>query len=194
MDKEFRVIEERILSDNWGRLQSVTFEIKRRNGEPQQHTQEMYDVGDGAAILLYNRDQGTVILNHQFRLVTVYNKNPGGMLVEVCAGKVEDGLSPEATVQKEALEETGYNVTDIKLVTKLYMSPGSFTELLYFYVGCYRPSDRPGHGGGNEDEGEDIEINEVPFSKAMEMVATGEIKDAKTVILLQYAKLNGLLD
>jgi nudix-type nucleoside diphosphatase (YffH/AdpP family) len=154
----------------------------------------MYDVGDGAAILLYNKEQRTVILNHQFRLVTVYNQNPDGMLIEVCAGKVEDGLSPEATVQKEAIEETGYRVSEVKEVMKLYMSPGSFTELLHFYVGKYDPDDRPGKGGGNEEEGEDIEVNEVPFGEAMEMVRNGAIKDAKTVILLQYANLNRLLD
>ena len=194
MQTEFSILKEETLSDGWGKLQSIKFEKKLRNGETHQGTQEMYHVGNGACILLYNKEKGTVILNQQLRLVTTYNGNPTGMLTEVTAGIVDDGMSAEETVKKETYEETGYEAADVKQVMQLYMSPGSFTEYLYFFTGTYDPANKPGKGGGQEDEGEAIEVMEVPFSKALDMVASGEIKDAKTVILLQYAKLNNLLD
>ena len=193
MNRDFKIKEEKVISENWGKLQAITYEIAGRDGTMQEEKAELYDTGDAVAVLLYNKAQGTVILNRQFRIATVYNGNPDGMLTEVCAGMIEHGLPPEETVRKEIKEETGYVLTDVVQVMKLYISPGAYTQMLHFYVAAYSPEDKKSGGGGRKDEGEMIETEEVPYSKAMEMLRSGEIMDAKTVLLLQYAGLNGLL-
>ena len=193
MNRDYKITGEKVISDGWGRLQAITYKIRGRDGHMQEARAELYDTGNAVAVLLYNKAQGTVILNRQFRIATVYNGNPGGMLTEVCAGKIENGLSPDETVRKEIEEETGYSLKDVMPVMKLYMSPGAFTEMLHFYVAAYTPVDKKKEGGGLKEEGEQIEPEELPYGKAMEMVQRGEINDAKTVLLLQYAGLHGLL-
>lgn len=190
---KYKIINEKVLSKGWGTLQEVTYEKEGHDGKMHQLKTETYDVGNGAAILLYNKEKGTVVLIRQFRLVTVYNGNPEGMLTEVCAGKIDD-LSPDETIIKEVKEETGYQISQIEHVMQLYMSPGSFTELLHLYIAPYTPEMKKGEGGGLANEGEMVEVHEMPYTQAMEMVWNGEIKDAKTVLLLQYAGLKGLFD
>lgn len=190
--RKYEIKEERIISDSWGKLQAVRYEVSGRDGQMHEATEEVYDIGNAVAVLLYDKARGTVLLNRQFRLVTVYNGLPDGMLTEVCAGKIEGGLSPEETVRKEIREETGYAVGEVTPVMRLYMSPGALTETLYFYVAAYTPAEKVEAGGGKADEGEAIELQEIPFSEAMEQVKRGEIVDAKTVILLQYAALQGI--
>lgn len=185
------IIGTEILSNNWYTLKKVTYQYTRRDGSSQRQSREAYDRGNGAAILLYNKSLRTVILTRQFRLPTFINGNPDGMLIEVCAGLL-DKDNPEDAIRRETQEETGYKVAEVRKVFEAYMSPGSVTELLYFFVAEYEKSMKVDAGGGVEHEQEDIEVLEVTLDKAMKMITGGEIKDGKTIMLLLYAKLNGL--
>jgi len=191
VNERVRVIDKEVLADSWGKLTRWTLELQRRSGEWQRQTRETYDRGDGAAILLYDPDRKTVILTRQFRFPVYFNGEPG-YIIEVCAGKL-DGDDPATCARKEAEEETGYRVTDVRQVFRSYMSPGSVTERLSLFIVQYDADKRVSEGGGHAHEGEDIEVLELPFAQALEMVEAGEINDAKTVMLLQYAALKGLL-
>ena len=187
-----RVVEEKLLSDNWYTLKTTTFDLQRRDGTWQRQHRESYDRGNGATILLYNRAQKTVILTRQFRFPTYVNGNTSGMMIEACAGLL-DKDDPETCIKRETEEETGYQVREVRKVFEAYMSPGSVTERLYFFVGEYSARDKISDGGGHPHEGEDIEVLELLLDAALEMVTKGEIVDAKTIMLLQYAKLRGLV-
>lgn len=191
MSQSVRIVEEKLLSDSWGIVKKTTIEVLRRNGEWQRQVRETYDRGDGAGILLYDPNRQTVILTRQFRF-PVYAHGEPGPLVEVPAGKL-DGDDPVTCARKEAEEETGYRVSDVRKVMDAYMSPGSVTEKLSLFVGRYDPASRVSDGGGLAHEGEDIEVLELPFATALEMLSAGQICDGKTIMLLQYAALNGLL-
>ena len=186
-----RVVEEKLLSDNWYTLKTTTFDLQRRDGTWQRQHRESYDRGNGATIRLYNRAQKTVILTRQFRFPTYVNGNTSGMMIEACAGLL-DKDDPETCIKRETEEETGYRVREVRKVFEAYMSPGSVTERLYFFVGEYSARDRVSDGGGHPHEGEDIEVLELPLDAALAMIENGEIIDAKTIMLLQYAKLQGL--
>ena len=192
MIKNVKVLETKILSDNWYTLKKITYEFQKGHGPAQTQTREAYDRGNGATILLYNKDQGTVILTRQFRLPTFINGNSTGMLIEACAGLL-DKDNPEDCIRRETEEETGYKVSEVRKIFEAYMSPGSVTEILYFFIAEYSKSMKVNEGGGVDHEEENIEVLEIPFAKAMAMVDTGEIRDAKTIMLLQYIKLHGLL-
>ena len=189
---ETKILSDELLSNNWYKLRKLTYEIKKRNGTVVKQVREAYDRGNGAAILLYNKENKTVILTRQFRLPTFINGNTSGMLIEVCAGLL-DNDNPEDCIRREAEEETGYKISNVHKVYEAYMSPGSVTELLYFFFAEYAASMKINEGGGIEHEQEDIEVLELPFQKAFQMMETGEIKDGKTIMLLQYAKLNNLI-
>ena len=186
-----KILDKEVLSDNWYKLYKFTYSITARNGEQLVQSREAYDRGNGATILLYNPSQKTVILTRQFRLPTLVNGNDGGMLIESCAGLL-DLDNPEECIRRETEEETGYRIQQVRKIFDVYMSPGSVTEILHFFVGEYSKDQKVTDGGG-VDEDENIEVLELDFDKAYNMIASGEIRDAKTVILLQYAKLNGLL-
>ncbi|WP_431161435.1 GDP-mannose pyrophosphatase NudK [Flagellimonas beolgyonensis] len=186
-----RNIRKELLSDNWYTLNKVTFEYQREDGSWETQIREAYDRGNGAAILLYNVQKGTVVLTRQFRMPTYLNGNEDGMMVEACAGLLEKG-NAEQTIKMEVEEETGYKIDHVKKVFEAYMSPGSVTEILYFFIGQYTDAMKVGEGGGAEDETENIEVLELPFRKALQMMETGEIRDAKTIMLLQYAQLHNL--
>ncbi|MEL7451048.1 MAG: NUDIX domain-containing protein [Pseudomonadota bacterium] len=177
-----------VLSDAWSVLTRHTFEWHHSNGEWQQQVRETYDRGDGVAILLYNAERRAVILTRQLRYPTVVN-GWDEMMVEVPAGALEGG-DPEITMAREVEEETGYRVHGLKRIFEAFMSPGAVTEAIYFFVGTYLPDDRVSEGGGLVEEGEDIEVLETGFDEAMAMIADGRIRDAKTIMLLQYAALN----
>jgi nudix-type nucleoside diphosphatase (YffH/AdpP family) len=189
---KIRNINKDILSDNWYTLYKFTYEYKKEDGSWEKQIRESYDRGNGAAILLYNKDRGTVILTKQFRMPTYVNGNPSGMMIEVCAG-VLDGAEPEDCIKKEVEEETGYRIDHVKKVFESYMSPGAVTEILHFFIGEYQEQMKIGDGGGAEDETENIEVLEVLFDTALNMITNGEIKDAKTIMLLQYARLNNII-
>lgn len=191
MSLKINVIKDKILSENYFVLRNITYELTRGNGEVIRHKREVYDRGNGATILLYNRDKKSVLLIRQFRVATWVNGNEDGRLIESCAGLLDDD-EPEVCIRKEAIEETGYQVGEVRKVFELYMSPGGVTELVHFFIAEYGDAQRVNNGGGVEDE--DIEVLEFPFSQALEMVASGEIRDGKAVILLQYLKLSGLMD
>lgn len=186
-------ISKELLSDNWYSLHRVTFDYQCENGQWQTQVREAYNRGNGAAILLYNAQTKKVVLTRQFRMPTYLNGNTDGMMVEVCAGVLEDG-NPEETIKREVAEETGYAIEKVKKVFESYMSPGSVTEILHFFVGEYNETMRVSSGGGAAGETEHIEVLEMPFSVALDMVDTGEIKDAKTIMLLQWAKINALFN
>ena len=181
-----------VLSANWYTLRKVVFDYQKKDGTWETQSREAYDRGNGATILLYNPTQQTVILTRQFRMPTYVNGNPTGMMIEACAGLL-DLDHAEDCIRRETEEETGYRVTAVNKVFELYMSPGSVTEILHFFVGEYASDMKTHDGGGIADEQENIEVLELPFVQALDMVHTGAINDAKTVILLQYAQMNGLL-
>jgi GDP-mannose pyrophosphatase NudK len=189
--KNPEIVNVEVLSDNWYVLRKYTYRFQQ-NGEWVERQREAYDRGNGAAILLYNRQQGTVILTRQFRLPTFVNGNASGMLTEACAGLL-DKDNPEAAIRRETEEETGYRVGTVEKVFEAYMSPGSVTEILYFFIAEYTPSMKVDEGGGLEHEEEEIEVLELSFTRAWEMMERGEIRDGKTIMLLQHLRLKGLL-
>ncbi|POY41121.1 GDP-mannose pyrophosphatase NudK [Flavobacterium alvei] len=191
-DPKITIQKTELLSDNWYLLNKITFDYQEENKPTETHIREVYDRGNGAAILLYNPAEKTVILTRQFRLPSYLNKNQTGMMIEVCAGLLDQD-HPEQCIIRETEEETGYRISKVQKVMETYMSPGAVTEILYLFIGEYNASMKVHEGGGLDAEQEHIEVMELPFEKAFEMIATGEIKDAKTVMLLQYAKINELV-
>jgi len=189
---EIKIQKEEILSDNWYILRKFTYDFKLKNGSWQTQSREAYDRGNGATILLYNLEQKSVILTRQFRLPSFVNGNPSGMLIEACAGLL-DKDSPEDCIRREVEEETGYKVSHVRKIFEAYMSPGSVTEILYFFIAEYAASMKVHEGGGVEHEQEEIEVLELPFEKALAMIDDGEIRDAKTIMLLQHLRLKGIL-
>jgi nudix-type nucleoside diphosphatase (YffH/AdpP family) len=188
-----RIRSVQTLSDDWYLLKKTTFDYLRRDGSWQTQSRETYDRGNGAAILLFNRTHETVVLTRQFRLPAYVNGLADGMLVEACAGLL-DKDDPEACIQREAEEETGFRIHNPRKVFEAYMSPGSVTEKLFFFVAEYDRENKISEGGGDEKEGEDIEVLELPIQRALEMISSGEIADGKTIMLLQYAKLQKLFE
>ncbi len=181
-----------LLSDNWYILNKVTYEYHREDQNMETHIREVYDQGNGAAILLYNSIEKTVILTRQFRLPTYLNGNKSGMMIEVCAGLL-DKDQPEQCVIRETEEETGYRIKTVRKVFETFMSPGAVTEILHLFVGEYDSTMKVGDGGGADNEQENIEVLEYSFDETFALIESGEIKDAKTIMLLQYAKINNLV-
>jgi GDP-mannose pyrophosphatase NudK len=177
-----------ILSDNWYTLKKISYELES-NGNKQMQSREAYDRGNGATILLYNLSKKTVILTRQFRLVTFINGNPDGMLIEACAGLL-DADNAEDCIRRETEEETGYRIGEVMKVFEAYMSPGSVTELVYFFIAPYTTEMKIGEGGGIQHEQENIEVMEIDFTSALEMIRTGEIRDGKTIMLLQHLQIH----
>lgn len=192
MINDVKILETELLSDNWYTLRKITYEYLKKDGTKQVQSREAYDRGNGAVILLYNKELSKVILTRQFRLPTFLNGNASGMLIEACAGLL-DTDNPEDCIRRETEEETGYQITDVKKVFEAYMSPGSVTEILYFFVAEYNQSMKVNEGGGLAHEEENIEVLELDIEEAMKMMENGAIKDAKTIMLLQYVRLHQLL-
>jgi GDP-mannose pyrophosphatase NudK len=190
MTDKIKILDTEILSDNWYVLRKITFEYIKVDGTKKIQSREAYDRGNGATILLYNKQQKTVILTRQFRLPTYINGNESGMLIEACAGLLDDD-NPEDCIKKETEEETGYIVSDVKKIFEVYMSPGAVTEIIHFFIAEYSQNMKLAPGGGLEEE--DIEVLEFDIDDAMKMIDEGEIRDGKTIILLQYAKLHNIL-
>lgn len=181
-----------ILSDNWYTLNKVTYSVSKKDGTTETQSREAYDRGNGAVILLYNKLSNTVILTRQFRLPTYINGNDTGMLIEACAGLL-DNDNPEDCIKRETEEETGYKISKVEKIFEAYMSPGSVTEILYFFIAEYSNEMKITDGGGLEEEGENIEVLELSFEETLKMIDTGEIKDAKTIMLLQHLRIKGIL-
>ena len=181
-----------VLSDNWYTLRKITYEYFKKDGSLQTQSREAYDRGNGATILLYNKEQRTVILTRQFRLPTFVNGNSTGMMIEACAGLL-DKDNAEDCIRRETEEETGYQVREIRKIFEAYMSPGSVTEILHFFIAEYAAAMKVNDGGGLAHEEENIEVLEIGIEQAMDMISIGEIKDAKTIMLLQYIRLHSIL-
>jgi GDP-mannose pyrophosphatase NudK len=188
-DPKITIQKTELLSDNWYILNKVTFDYQKPDNSTITQQREIYDRGNGAAILLYNSTNKTIILTRQFRIPTYLNGNKSGMMIEVCAGLLDQD-EPEQCIIRETEEETGYRISKVKKIMETYMSPGAITEILYLFVGEYDASMKVSEGGGLEHEQENIEVIEMPFDQAYTMIETGELKDAKTIMLLQYAKIN----
>ena len=191
MPFNIQIIKDKILSENYFVLRNITYDLTRSSGEVIRHKREVYDRGNGATILLYSPQKQSVVLVRQFRVATWVNGNADGLLIETCAGLLDDD-EPEDCIRKEAVEETGYQVRNVRKVFELYMSPGGVTELVHFFIAEYDDSLRANAGGGVEDE--DIEVLEMPFTQALAMMKSGDIRDGKAVILLQYLQNAGLMD
>lgn len=192
MIDNIKILDTEILSDNWYVLRKITYEYLKKDGSKQTQSREAYDRGNGATILLYNKEQKTVMLTRQFRLPTFVNGNKNGMLIEACAGLL-DRDNAEDCIRRETEEETGYKVSDVKKIFEAYMSPGSVTEILYFFIAGYSKEMKVSDGGGVEHEEENIEVLEFNIDNAMKMIDSGEIKDGKTIMLLQHIKLHNIL-
>ncbi|ATN05522.1 GDP-mannose pyrophosphatase NudK [Chryseobacterium indologenes] len=186
------ILKTEILSDNWYTLNKVTYTIQKKDGTTETQSREAYDRGNGAVILLYNTDSQTVILTRQFRLPTYINGNNTGMLIEACAGLL-DHDNPEDCIKRETEEETGYKISKVEKIFNAYMSPGSVTEILHFFIAEYSNEMKVAEGGGLEEEGENIEVLELDFEKALAMIDSGEINDAKTIMLLQHLRIKSIL-
>ena len=189
---QIKIKQTELLSDNWYLLNKVTFEYQKKDTSWITQKREVYDRGNGSAILLYNSKQKTVILTRQFRLPTYLNENKSGMMIEVCAGLLDQD-NPEQCIIREAEEETGYRLEKVEKIMETYMSPGAVTEILHLFVGEYDPTMKVSEGGGVEHEQENIDVMELSYDEAYAMIASGEIKDAKTILLLQHAKISNLV-
>ncbi len=189
MNDKVRNMKVSILSDNWYTLNKVDFEYLNNQNTWEHQSREAYDRGNGAVVLLYNPDQKTVILTRQFRMPTYLNKNSDGMMIEACAGLLDEN-DPKTAIIKEIEEETRYRIKTVEKVFESYMSPGSVTEILHFFIATYSESQKVSAGGGAADETENIEVLEYSFQEALALIKTGEIKDGKTIMLLQYAQIN----
>lgn len=186
------ITKREVLSDNWYTLRKITYTYTKPDGSTHTQSREAYDRGNGAAIMLYNKDQKTVILTRQFRLPTYINGNESGLMIEACAGLLDEE-NPEECIIRETQEETGYKISAARKIFEAYMSPGSVTEILYFFIAEYSKEMKVDEGGGAEHEEENIEVLEIPMEEAMQMIADGHIKDAKTIMLLQHLRLHNIL-
>lgn len=191
MQERIRVNKVETLSDNWYILKKTTFDYLRKDGTWQTQSRETYDRGNGATILLYNRTKRTVILTRQFRY-PAYVNNHSGVLIEACAGLLDEN-NPEDCIKRETEEETGYTIIHVTKIFESFMSPGSVTEKLFFFIAEYSDANKLGFGGGLEDDGEDIDVLELNFDEALRMIQTGEIMDAKTIMLLYHLRVQGIM-
>jgi len=181
------------LSSEWATLSRIDYDFQFNDGTWKRLSRESYDRGNGTSILLYNKEKGTVILTKQFRMPAYVNDKNDGMSIEVCAGAIDKDEQPEASIIREVEEEIGYRIDKAIKVLESYMSPGAVTEKMYLFIAEYSDDMKVNNGGGVESENEDIEVLEVSFEKAINMINDYEIIDAKTIILLQYAQINNLL-
>lgn len=192
-NKRIKNIKSTLLSDNYYVLKNLRFDYLKADGTWVNQMREVYDRGDGAGILLYNKAKKTVILTKQFRMPTFMNGNNDGFLIEICAGML-DKDNPEDCIIRETEEEVGYRIDQVKKVYEAYSSPGVLTEKMHFFVGEYTENMKVNEGGGVEGEHEDIEVLEWPFDDVITKLNNGEIQDTRTIVLLQYALIHKLLE
>jgi GDP-mannose pyrophosphatase NudK len=193
MDLHLKNIEYNLLSNAWAKLHRVDFDFKFKNGKWKRLSRECYDRGDGTSVLLYNTQNRKVILTKQFRMPAFINCNNEGMSIEVCAGALDKDESPETCIVREIEEEVGIKIETVEKVMETYMSPGAVTEKMHLFIAQYADDMKVSCGGGLETEDEEIEVLEINIDKALEMIEKQEIKDAKTILLLQYVRLNKII-
>lgn len=190
---QVKIKNEKILSDEYYTLKRIDFDIQKENGEWTSQKREVYDHGNAVTVLLYNPQEKTIVLTRQFRLPSYINGNKNGMLLEAPAGLIGENEKPEETIIREIKEETGYEIEKVQKIFEAYSSPGSLTEIIYYYIASYNKEQKKSEGGGLEEEGEDVKVMEMSFADAVQLMEKGEIRDAKTIILLQYAMLKSLV-
>jgi GDP-mannose pyrophosphatase NudK len=190
---QIKIRHEKILSDEHYVLKRVEFDIQKKNGQWETQKREVYDHGNAVTVLLYNKETRNILLTKQFRIATYVNGNSGGMLLETPAGLLEGNESPEDAMLREIKEETGYAVSSVQKIFEAYTSAGSLTERVYFYVAPYSKEQKVAKGGGLEEEGEELDVIELSLDKLVQMIENGEIVDAKTILLVQYAQLKNLV-
>jgi len=193
MTKNLRNITYNTLSKAWATLYRIDYDYQFKNGNWKRLSRESYNRGNGTSILLYNKEKGTIILTKQFRIPAYSNDKNDGMSIEVCAGAIDNNESPEVCIIREVEEEVGYKIKGVQKVLEAYMSPGAVTEKMYMFAGEYSNDMKINNGGGLESEDEEIEVLEINFTEALQMIHSCEILDAKTIMLLQYAQINNLL-
>lgn len=181
------------LSQTWSRLEKYTYEYQNPDGQWEEQVRESYNRGDGVTVLLYDPEKKKVLLTKQFRLPTYVNGNPDGMLIETCAGKLGKNEDPLKGILREIEEETGHRLTEAKKVFEAYMSPGSVTEIIHFYLARYNDQTKVSAGGGLAEEQENIQMLEFSLPEALKKIKNGEIRDGKTIMLLQYAALSQIM-
>lgn len=189
LNTQFEVLETKLLSDNWAVLKTSKLRLTFTDGTTSEQWRETYDRGDGAVILPFDPARGHVLLGRQFRWPVAYNNEADPHLIEAAAGLLDDA-SPEEAIRAEAEQELGLTLTQPKFLFDLYMSPGSVTERLHFFTTLYKAEEAQARFGGLREEGEEVEIMDIPLTQALDMIRDGRIRDAKTVILLQYAALH----
>lgn len=195
MSDRVKDLSKKILSDRAYKLYELNFGYQLQNGEWVEKNREVFDRGNGATVLLFNKEKGTIILNYQFRVPTLLNGNESGFLIETPAGVIEEeDSSVEESMIREIEEETGYRVESVNKVMELFMTPAAVTEKIYYFIASYTDDMKVSEGGGVPSEHEDIKVLEMPFDEAVSKVESGDIRDAKTVVLLQYAQLQKLMD
>jgi nudix-type nucleoside diphosphatase (YffH/AdpP family) len=192
MIRDIQITDAKILSHDKYLLKKIIYDYTKPDGTRKTQDREVYDRGDAAAVLLYNKEKRSIILTRQFRLPTYLNKNTSGMLLEVCAGLLDNDL-PEEAAKREVKEETGYKIQKVKKIFEAYMSPGGVTELVYFFIAEYTDDMKVGAGGGIAEEEENIDVVEMEFEKAFRMIEAGEMRDGKTILLLQHLRLMKIL-
>ena len=186
-------IKYNVLSKEWATLHRIDYDYQFKDGSWKTISRESYNRGNGTSVLLYNVEKQTVILTRQFRMPAYVNDKQDGMSIEVCAGALDKNEEPETCIIREIEEEVGYRVDEVKKVLECYMSPGAVTEKMYLFVAEYTDEMKVHSGGGLESEDEEIEVLEIPFIEALQMMKQNKIIDAKTQLLLQYAQINGLI-
>lgn len=191
-NKRVRIKEIKVLSNDWYELNKITFDYLRNDGIWQTQSRESYERGSGATVFMYNKSTQNIILIRQFRMPTLMNGNETGLLIETCAGLLDED-DPETCIKKEIEEETGYKLDKVTKIFEAFMTPGAVTEKLYYFIAEYTDDMKVNAGGGLDEEQEDIEVLEMPFSEAVKLLNNGEIKDAKTILLLQYAIIHKLV-
>jgi nudix-type nucleoside diphosphatase (YffH/AdpP family) len=191
-NKRVKIKEIKVLSNDWYELNKITFDYLRNDGIWQTQSRESYERGSGATVFMYNKSTQNIILIRQFRMPTLMNGNESGLLIETCAGLLDED-DPETCIKKEIEEETGYRLDKVTKIFEAFMTPGAVTEKLYYFIAEYTDDMKVNAGGGLDEEQEDIEVLEMPFTEAVKLLNNGEIKDAKTIMLLQYAIIHKLV-
>ena len=190
---QVKIRDEKVLSDEHYVLKRIEFDIQKKDGQWETQKREVFDRGNAVTVLLYNKETRTILLTKQFRIATFLKGNSDGMLLETPAGLLEENESPEETMLREIKEETGYAVSSVQKIYEAYSSAGSLTERIHFYIASYSQDQKVAKGGGLEEEGEELEVIEMPLDNALQMIESGQIIDAKTILLVQYAQLKNLV-
>jgi GDP-mannose pyrophosphatase NudK len=182
-----------VISNIWATLEHVSFDFTFNNGNTARLTHEVYGKSDGVAVLLYNPETKKVVLSKQFRMPMYVAGVKNGFSIEVCGGTIDENESPETSVIRETKEEVGYRISGAQKVNTVFLSPGLMREQVHLYIAEYTEEDKIYRGGGSANENEEIIVLETLFENALKMIASQEIVDARTIMLLYHLKMHNLI-